>query len=125
MHQSRLDVLGRHGIQAAPGGAGSAGLHGLESDGNDGDPTFRETPDRVAHRAALRADDGAARRVVVRIQPLLNQSFNLPAGAVLTMFTELKVENAPSLTLVWLVGLAIVLFVAAALVARKRKRPQG
>ena len=57
--------------------------------------------------------------------PLLNQSFNLPAGAVLTMFTELKVENAPSLTLVWLVGLAIVLFVAAALVARKRKRPQG
>jgi hypothetical protein len=44
------------------------------------------------------------------------------------MFTELKVENAPSLTLVWLVwlvGLAIVLFVAAALVARKRKRPQG
>ena len=30
--------------------------------------------------------------------PLLNQSFNLPAGAVLTMFTELKVENAPLLT---------------------------
>ena len=63
-----------------------------------------------------------------RFNPLLNQSFNLPAGAVLTMFTELKVENAPSLTLVWLVwlvGLAIVLFVAAALVARKRKRPQG
>jgi hypothetical protein len=41
------------------------------------------------------------------------------------MFTELKAENAPSLTLVWLVGLAIVLFVAAALVARNRKRPQG
>jgi hypothetical protein len=55
--------------------------------------------------------------------PLLNQSFNLPAGAVLTMITELKVENAPSLTLAWWVVLAVVLFVAAALVARKRKRP--
>jgi hypothetical protein len=57
--------------------------------------------------------------------PLLNQSFNLPAGAVLTMVTELKVENAPLLTVVWWVGLAIVLLVAAALVARKRRRPQG
>jgi len=57
--------------------------------------------------------------------PLLNQSFNLPAGAVLTMITEIKVENAPSLTLVWWVVFAVVLFVAAALVARKRKRPQG
>jgi uncharacterized membrane protein YhaH (DUF805 family) len=52
-------------------------------------------------------------------------SFNLPAGAVLTMVTELKVENAPLLTVVWWVGLVIVLLAATALVARKRTRPQG
>ncbi|HEY2927757.1 hypothetical protein [Piscinibacter sp.] len=56
--------------------------------------------------------------------PLLNQSFNLPAGAVLTMVTELKVENAPWLTVVWWVWL-VVLLAATALVVRKRTRPPG
>ncbi len=58
--------------------------------------------------------------------PLLNQNLNLPAGAVLTMVTELKVENAAlTLTVVWWVLVVIVLLAAAALIARKRMRPQG
>lgn len=48
--------------------------------------------------------------------PLLNQNLNLPAGAVLTMVTELKVENAPVLTLVWLVIVVIALALLGAVV---------
>jgi hypothetical protein len=52
--------------------------------------------------------------------PLFNQSFNLPAGAVLTMVTELTVENQPVLTVVWWLVAVIVLAGAAALMVRKR-----
>lgn len=55
--------------------------------------------------------------------PLLNQNLNLPAGATLTMVTELKVERAPlQLTLVWLVLLVVLAVFATAMVARRRSR---
>jgi hypothetical protein len=44
--------------------------------------------------------------------PLFNQSFNLPAGAVLTMITELKVAPAP-LVLTWILWLVIAAIVLA------------
>ena len=57
--------------------------------------------------------------------PLLNQPFNLPAGGILTMVTELKVENAPTLTVAWWVIAIAVLSLVAAGVAWSRRRPQG
>ena len=58
--------------------------------------------------------------------PLLNQSLSLPAGAMLTMVTELKVERAPLFTLitvVWLIAVLVLAGGAAALVLRKRRAP--
>jgi hypothetical protein len=54
--------------------------------------------------------------------PLLNQNLNLPAGATLTMVTELKVERAPLLTVVWWVVLLVVAVLATALALRRRGR---
>jgi hypothetical protein len=57
--------------------------------------------------------------------PLLNQNLSLPAGAVLTMVTELKVAPAPwfTVTIWWLVA-AIVLAVPIAMLAWRRRRRQ-
>jgi hypothetical protein len=52
--------------------------------------------------------------------PLLNQSLNLPAGATLTMVTELKVEKEQILTVVWWV--IAVLALALGLIALTRRR---
>lgn len=56
--------------------------------------------------------------------PLLNQNLNLPAGATLTMVTELKVERAPLLTLWWVV-LVVLAVVGTALALRRRGRDQA
>lgn len=56
--------------------------------------------------------------------PLPTQPFSLPAGATLTMVTELKVEREPLLTisyLPWLI-LVVVLAAGAALARRQRMR---
>jgi len=55
--------------------------------------------------------------------PLLNQSFSLPAGALLTMVTELKVEPAPWLTITtiwWLVALAALGAPLVVMASRRR-----
>ena len=55
--------------------------------------------------------------------PLLNQSFSLPAGALLTMVTELKVEPAPLLTITtiwWLVALAALGAPLVVMASRRR-----
>jgi hypothetical protein len=54
--------------------------------------------------------------------PLLNQNLNLPAGATLTMVTELKVEKEPLPTLVWWVVAAIALALGLGLVVRRSRR---
>lgn len=57
--------------------------------------------------------------------PLLNQNFSLPDGAVLTMVTELKLSPPVlTITIVWwvLAGLALLGLAAGALVWRRRSR---
>ncbi len=57
--------------------------------------------------------------------PLLNQNYNVPAGAYLTMLTELKVARAPpsyTITIILLLILAIVLAGAGAMFMRRRRK---
>jgi hypothetical protein len=60
----------------------------------------------------------------VGFNPLLNQPFNLPAGAQLTMVTELKVEREPLIAelVPWLLFVLIVVLPAAAWRAQRRRR---